>query len=118
MGTTVLALLEASPTSLLVRAALQEAGIPIPKRIVASTSLGVCAVIQQNVGVGLINPLLLSTGIFPDIVTRPFRPRITLRTEVYHSSIRPLTPPARALGEAIEAAAATVRGLSVQAKHR
>jgi len=109
-SSTVLALLEVSPTSILVRAALQEAGIPIPKRIVASTSLGVCALIQQNVGVGLINPLLLSTGIFPDLVTRPFRPRITLRTEIFHSSIRPLTPSARALAEAIETAAATVRG--------
>ncbi len=119
-GTTVLALPEASPTSILVRAALQEAGIPIPRRIVASTSLGVCALIQQNVGVGLINPLLLSTGIFPDIVTRQFRPRITLRTEIYHSSIRPLTPPARALSEAIEATSTAVRGhaLPVRATRR
>ncbi|VCU68160.1 HTH-type transcriptional regulator GbpR [Pigmentiphaga humi] len=107
---TVIALPEESPTSSLVRATLQEAGVVLPKNIVASTSMGVCALVQQNVGIGLINPMLLSTGIFPDIVTRPFRPRIELWTEIYYSSIRPLSPEARALADYIEEAAAALRG--------
>ncbi len=110
VGSTVIALPEESPTSILVRATLQEADVAIPKGIVASTSMGVCALVQQNVGIGLINPMLLSTGIFPDIVTRPFRPRIELWTEIYYSSIRPLSPHAQALAAYIEEAAAALRG--------
>lgn len=109
---TVIALPEESPTSILIRATLQEAGVSVPKGIVASTSMGVCALVQQNVGIGLINPMLLYTGIFPDVVTRPFRPRIELWTEIYHSSIRPLSPEAQALANYIEEAASALRGHS------
>jgi len=110
VGATVIALPEESPTSILVRATLQDAGVSIPKTIFASTSMGVCALVQQDVGIGLINPMLLSTGIFPDVVTRPFRPRIELWTEIYYSSIRPLSPEARALATYIEEAASALRG--------
>ncbi len=104
-GVSVIAMPEESPTSILVRATMQEAGVALQRRIVASTSMGVCALVQQDVGIGLINPLLLSTGIFPDIVTRPFRPRVELWTEIYYSSIRPLSDDARVLANYIEEAA-------------
>ncbi|MBO9513034.1 MAG: LysR family transcriptional regulator [Variovorax sp.] len=107
---TVIALPEESPTSILVRATLQEAGVSVDKGIVASTSMGVCALVQQNVGIGLINPMLLSTGIFPDIVIRPFRPRIELWTEIYRSGIRPLSDDAQVLARYIEEVAAARTG--------
>lgn len=110
LGHTVIALPEESPTSILLRATLQEEGIVIAKDIVASTSMGVCALVQQNVGIGLINPMLLSTGIFPHIVTRPFRPRIELWTEIYYSSIRPLSEDAQAFARYVEEAAAALTG--------
>ncbi len=107
--TSVIALPEDSPTSILIKATLQEAGVQLPKRIMASTSMAVCALIQQNVGVGLINPTLLSSGVFPDIVTRPFRPRIMLGTNMYYSSIRPLSAEAQAFAEVLmEVAAQTL----------
>ena len=90
-GHLVIALPEESPTSVLVRATLQEAGIKLKTGVVASTSMGVCALVHRNVGVGLINPMVLSTGVFSDIVTRPFRPRIDLQTEIYCSSLKELS---------------------------
>lgn len=110
VGVNVIALPEESPTSLLVRATLQEAGVTLARGIVASTSMGVCSLVQQDVGIGLINPMLLSSGIFPEIVTRPFRPRIELRTEIYHSAIRPLSEEARLLAQYIEEVAAAQPG--------
>lgn len=110
VDTEVIALPEESPTSILVRATLQEAGVLVGQGTVASTSMGVCALVQQNVGIGLINPMLLSTGIFPDIVTRPFRPRIELWTEIYRSAIRPLSDDAQVLAGYIEEVALALPG--------
>ncbi|WP_382323648.1 LysR substrate-binding domain-containing protein [Hydrogenophaga sp. UC242_50] len=106
----VIALPEESPTSILVRATLQEAGVLVGQGTIASTSMGVCALVQQNVGIGLINPMLLSTGIFPDIVTRPFRPRIELGTEIYRSAIRPLSDEAQVLAGYLEEVALALPG--------
>lgn len=87
----VIALPDDSPTTILVEAAFREQHVALRPPIVAADSLGVCALVQQGVGIGLINPLLLADGIFPGIETRAFRPRIALLTEVYYSSIRPLS---------------------------
>ncbi len=118
LGMDVIALPEESPTSLLLRATMQEAGVQTGKGIVASTSMGVCALVQQNVGVGLINPMLLSTGIFPDIVSRPFRPRIELWTEIYRSAIRPLSEEAQVLATYIEEVALALPGAGTLGKSR
>lgn len=65
---------------------------------------------REQVGIALINPLLLASGIFSDIVLRPFRPRIVLWTEVYYSALRPLSPEATALVRHVETVAADIKG--------
>ena len=107
VDTEVIALPEESPT-----------GVLVGQGTVASTSMGVCALVQQNVGIGLINPMLLSTGIFPDIVTRPFRPRIELWTEIYRSAIRPLSEDAQVLAGYIEEVALSLPGSRSSGKPR
>src|SRR3546814_3852897 len=64
-----------------------------PPQIVAANAIGVCSLVQQNLGVGLMNPLMLAQGIFPGVVARPFRPRIVLRTCIYYSRLHPPSPP-------------------------
>ena len=49
-------------------------------------SIAVCALVNEGVGVGLVHPLQISTGIFPDLVARPFRPKLALRTMLYQSA--------------------------------
>src|SRR5262249_54838166 len=51
----IIGLPEDSPNMLHLRAAFQQAHIPIRIPVVVGNSIGVCAVAQQNVGVGLIN---------------------------------------------------------------
>jgi DNA-binding transcriptional LysR family regulator len=108
-GQPIIALPDDSPTAVLVNATFQEEGVPIQPLLSASNSIGVCSLVQQGVGIGLINPLLLATGIFPDIVLRPFRPRIVLWTEIYTSVLRPLSADAEELVARIEEVAGEIR---------
>jgi len=108
-GETIIGLPEDSPTTVLVQAAFDEAGLALRLPLVVGNSVGVCALVRQGLGVGLINPLQLSLGLFPDIIARPFRPRIPLRTCVYQSSFKPLSPPAAELLRQFETAAARLR---------
>jgi DNA-binding transcriptional LysR family regulator len=110
-GERLIALPEDSPTSTLVEAAFREQGLPLRPPIVVGSSLGVCVLVRQGVGVGLINPLLLTTAMFPDIVTRAFQPRIALWTEIYHSSLRTLTPEAALMARLLEEAAVVGPGI-------
>lgn len=76
-----------------LRAAFQQADVPIRIPVVAANSIGVCAVVQQNVGVGLIHPLQLTGQLFPGLIMRPFRPRVALRTFIYTSAYQQLSKP-------------------------
>ena len=96
-GETLIALPDDSPTTILVEATLNESGVRVRAPVLARNSLAACALVREQVGIALINPLLLAGGIFSDIVLRPFRPRIVLWTEVYYSALRPLSPEAAAL---------------------
>ena len=57
-------------------------------------------------------------GIFPDIVTRPFRPRIELGTEIYRSAIRPLSEEAQVLAGYLEEVALSLPGSPSSGKPR
>jgi DNA-binding transcriptional LysR family regulator len=93
----VIGLPEASPNMLLLRAAFQRANIAIRIPVIVANSIGVCAVVQHNVGIGFINPLQLTGQLFPDLVMRPFRPRVSLRTFIYSSAYQQLSQPASLL---------------------
>ena len=53
--------------------------------------MGVCAFVAKGAGIGLINSLQLIDNPFPNIVIRPFRPKILLRTHAYYSMFEPLS---------------------------
>ncbi len=109
LGERIIALPDDSPTTILIEATFHDEGVEITAPILARNSLGVCALVREGVGIGLINPLLLSNGIFPGVTTRPFRPRIALWTEIYYSSLRPLTPDALRLVKHLEDVAAELQ---------
>lgn len=78
--------------------------------IVMSNAIGVCSLVQRGVGIGLVNPLMLSLGIYPGIVSRPFRPRTTLRTCCYVSR---LTRPTKVATEFVAHLTIAARSLRV-----
>src|SRR3546814_5861090 len=86
---TLIGLPDSSATTHLIAAMFQQARVARPPQIVAANAIGVCSLVQQNLGVGLMNPLMLAQGIFPGVVARPFRPRIVLRTCIYYSRLHP-----------------------------
>lgn len=108
--TGIVSLPDDSSNMIHVRAAFQQAGIPFDITATVGNSIGVCALVRENIGVGFINPLQLSTDLFADLTTRPFRPRVSLRTMMYVSSFQPLTPFAAALAECFAAVAGEGRG--------
>ena len=101
-GTNGLA--ETSATTQLIAAAFQQAGVAYSTPIVAANAVGVCSLVQQNVGIGLMNPLMLAQEIFPGVITRPFRPRIVLRTCLYYSKVHAPAPPAMRFIDCVERA--------------
>jgi DNA-binding transcriptional LysR family regulator len=110
---TLIGLPDSSATTHLIAAMFQQAKVTRPPQIVAANAIGVCSLVQQNLGVGLMNPLMLTQGIFPGVVARPFRPRVVLRTCIYYSRLHPPSPPVAALidclGRAARAAAAKAK---------
>lgn len=102
---SIIALPDDSPTMVLVGAAFQQANVPMKSSVIANNSIGVCALVREGLGIGLINPMQLAHTMFPDLVARPFRPRTMLRTFVYFSSYQPLSHPASELVKCIERAA-------------
>lgn len=102
---SLIGLAETSATTQLIAAAFQQAGIPYITPIVAANAIGVCSLVQQNVGIGLMNPLMLAQEIFPGVVVRPFRPRIVLRTCLYYSKVHAPAPAAVRFIDCLERAA-------------
>ncbi|WP_300303334.1 LysR family transcriptional regulator [Ferrovibrio sp.] len=82
-----------SATTNLIHAIFQQAGVSVDSKIVAANAVGVCSLVQQGIGVGLLNPLVLANGIFPGVHSIPFRPRIKLRTCIYYSKLHQPTAP-------------------------
>jgi len=89
---SVIGLADSSATTQLIAAAFQQAGLAYAPPIIAANAIGVCSLVQQNVGIGLMNALMLAQDIFPGIVARPFRPRIVLRTCLYYSKVHEPAP--------------------------
>lgn len=97
----IIALPSETPNMLHARAAFQQAQVPMTVRATVANSIGVSALVREGLGVGLINPLQTASGLFSDLVTRPFRPRVLLQTLAYYSRFRPLSAPAAALADCL-----------------
>lgn len=105
---TLIGLASDSTTTHLVSAMFLQAGIPYAPPITAANAIGVCSLVQQRVGIGLLNPLTLAADIFPEITARPFRPRIMLRTCLYSSKLHTPVPPVIRMMEALRLTARTL----------
>jgi DNA-binding transcriptional LysR family regulator len=79
---------EGSATTRLVAATFQQARVLPQVVATVENAVGALALVQQKVGIGLVNPIALAGGGFPDVVARMFRPRIVLRTCVYRAKAR------------------------------
>jgi DNA-binding transcriptional LysR family regulator len=112
-GESLIGLAETSATTQLIGAAFQQAGVPYIAPIVAANAIGVCCLVQQNVGIGLMNPLMLAQEIFPGLVMRRFRPRIALRTCLYYSKVQ---APSQAAAQFIECLGRAARNLAARLK--
>jgi len=112
-GETLIGLPDSSATTHLIAAMFQQARIARPAQIVAANAIGVCSLVQQKLGVGLINPLMLTQDIFPGVVARPFRPRIVLRTCIYYSRLH---PPAAPVAGFIDCLVRAAKAVSAKAK--
>ena len=84
---TLIALPEESATTHMTAAMFQQAGVAFHAGVVVGNAVGVCSLVQQGIGIGLVNALMLAQQPFPDVIARPFRPRVTLRTCLYHSKL-------------------------------
>ncbi|MBS0520436.1 MAG: LysR family transcriptional regulator [Proteobacteria bacterium] len=104
-----------SATTQLIGAAFQQAGVPYITPIVAANAIGVCGLVQQEVGIGLMNALMLTQDIFPGVVVRRFRPRIALRTCLYYSKVQ---TPSQAMLQFIDCVSRTAKALATRLKSR
>ncbi len=108
-GEPLISLGESSATTRLVAVMFQQAGQALDPIAVVDNAIGVGALVQQGLGIGLINPLMLAHGAFPGVVLRPFRPRVVLRTCAYTAKGRTLSPVLDGLKAALSEAALSLR---------
>lgn len=97
VGETLIGLWDISATTDLLNTVFLQEGMQPTIPITAANAIGVCSLVQEGVGIGLVNPLMLARGIYPGIIAKPFRPRVTVRTCLYTSKLTPLSQPAAKL---------------------
>jgi len=95
IGETLIGLWDISATTDLLNTVFLQEGVEPHIPITAANAIGVCSLVQEGVGIGLVNPLMLARGIYPGIVARPLRPRVTVRTCLYTSKLTPMSPPVK-----------------------
>jgi DNA-binding transcriptional LysR family regulator len=49
------------------------------------------ALVEAGAGIAIVDPLAHLNNAYPDLVVRPFRPMIQIRTACFHSTFRPLS---------------------------
>jgi len=89
VGEPLVMLGEHSPPGHLIRNAFSRAGVT--PRVVAECNLavGIAGLVREGMGIGIMDPLLTLSDIYPDLVSRPFRPRLTLTAMCLFSVYRP-----------------------------
>lgn len=66
-------------TNTLVREAFRHAQVECYVGLTCNHSYSACCLVSQGNGVALIDPFHVASGIFPDLIMRPFAPAIPLR---------------------------------------
>ncbi|WP_372624275.1 LysR substrate-binding domain-containing protein [Falsiroseomonas sp.] len=98
------------PISLAINEGFRAAGARCSPTVLVSHSFAACGLAEQGVGVALVTPLLIASGIFSTLVVRPFSPTIRLRPLVIFARHAPLGEHAEAMVSEIRAAASLWRG--------
>lgn len=73
------------PISLAIREGFRAAGTRCNPLVQVNQSSAACALAEAGAGVAIVTPFALAGGRFPELITRPFRPRITLKAQILHA---------------------------------
>lgn len=86
---------EATGIGMALRRVFREQGLPDTIAVVTNQTLTACALVRAGAGLALVDPFQLATGSFPDLIGRPFAPRIGLNPCIVLSRTRPQSQLAR-----------------------
>jgi len=80
-----------SPPSWLLKDIIASAGMPGTTKIQTNLSVAAYSLVDAGVGIALIDPLAMLSNSFPNLVLRPFQPKLRIRTACLYSNYRPLS---------------------------
>ena len=80
-----------TPTGLVLKESFRAADVPYNVAIEANQTRTICSLVRAGSGIALINSLALIGDDFPDLIVKPFRPRVPVRSCVYTSRYKPLS---------------------------
>ncbi len=83
-----------TPTGFVLAETFRLAAAPYNISIEANQTNTVCSLVRAGAGIALINSLALIGGDFSDLIVKPFRPRLHVRSCIYTSRHQPLSNPA------------------------
>jgi DNA-binding transcriptional LysR family regulator len=96
-----------------IRRKISESGLPITISIATNQSLVACLLTRHGIGVPLIDPFTMLSGLFPDLVMLPLSPAIEMRPRLVFPPNRPLSI---AASEFVEAVVETIDELVPQSR--
>ncbi|ODT56708.1 MAG: LysR family transcriptional regulator [Methylobacterium sp. SCN 67-24] len=83
------------PFGMLTSSAFEQAGLPCRVCADVTNSLQACALVDAGVGVALVDEFTARNLSWLNVVTRPLKEKISLRTSIVHSRNRPPGPLAK-----------------------
>jgi DNA-binding transcriptional LysR family regulator len=110
-GEVLIAFNENTVIGWLLRERFRQLDTPINIAITTNQSLVACTLAESRTGLGLIDPFLLLSNMFPSLTIIPMKPAVELRPRIVFPPTRPLSIAAREFVETVEE---TVRDLVPQ----
>lgn len=89
MAIPLISFSEVTGIGMTLRRIFRDQGLPDTIAIVTNQTLAACALVRAGAGLALVDPFQLATGSFPDLIGRPFSPRIGLNPCIVLSRTRP-----------------------------
>jgi DNA-binding transcriptional LysR family regulator len=85
-----------TPTGAQVADMFREEGAAYRLTVETNQSVVACALVSSGLGVAIVDSFMTLEKSFPNVVYKPFRPRIDLHVQIMTSGSRPLSPLAAA----------------------
>jgi DNA-binding transcriptional LysR family regulator len=95
-----------TPMGTRIAHAFREAEVPLAATIEIGSSLTACFLASEGSGIAIIDPIMLRTGVFPDLVVRPFIPAIDVELCLLLPRDRPRSRLAERFAETVKLTAA------------